>query len=209
MISNTFNFFKHLKIARFAGGPCIFIYLYYGKSEINMNITAVKNSNKKNHCDLMVKLSPPRHDGVRVKTVQLYVLLTLALETELKPCFTRTAYPWLREGSYVIPWFSRYSVKLLFVTKQLLSRDHSCVIRCDAPPALRSTLAHHADLWVSPARFLSMLYISFNDISVENLNWFCEKASCSEPAASRKLIKGGTRHEPRCEAAQASTASLK
>ena len=27
MISNTFNFFKHLKIARFAGGPCIFFYI--------------------------------------------------------------------------------------------------------------------------------------------------------------------------------------
>ena len=25
MISDTFNFFKHLKIARLAGGPCIFL----------------------------------------------------------------------------------------------------------------------------------------------------------------------------------------
>jgi hypothetical protein len=53
-----------------------------------------------------------------------------------------------------------------------------------------------------------MKYMSFNDILVEKLNSYCEKASCSVPATLRNLTQGGTRHEPRYEAVEASPASL-
>jgi hypothetical protein len=43
-------------------------------------------------------------------------------------------------------------------------------------------------------------------ILVQNLNWFCQKASCT--SCLTKLNPGYNKHEPRCEAVETSTTSL-
>jgi hypothetical protein len=69
--------------------------------------------------------------------------------------FSRTTHPWMREARSVIRWWRS---SLLW-----------CVYPCRAPPALQSTLAWHADLFLYTGWFWAVEYKSRNFISVESL----------------------------------------